>query len=229
MSFIFRDEDVTFSKLNLDPNYIAMPSKPTGLNGPKEGDVWYDSVNKHIYAYVNGQTVTFGGVNSLTLPANLVTNTNPTAATALMTYAFPAGALNVVGRVIDIFGTGQITTGTGTTTTFAVTLGDGTNTRTALTWTTGALTTAQTNLQWELSGTVLITTAGTSGTVFSHGYYEIPLTAPSAAASKYFDAITANSSALDLSKTITLTVTSLFGSSNASNSVTEDALVISVY
>lgn len=159
---------------------------------------------------------------------NAVTKTNPTSATALMTQKFPSGALNNLGRAIDIFAAGEVTTGVSSTVTFAVTLNDGTNTRTVATWTTGALTTGQTNLQWEIDLAFDINVAGSSGKVFGHGTYSIPLTAPTAAVSAYTDANTAASSTLDLTQLITLSVTALFGTSNAGNSVTQDLLQITI-
>lgn len=159
--------------------------------------------------------------------ANAVTNTNPTTATALMTYKFPAGSLNLLSRIVDIFAAGEMTTGTGTTTTVAVTLGDGTNTRTVATWTTGSLTTGQTSLPWEFDLSFYVSTAGSSGKVFGHGLFSIPLTAPTAAVASYNDQNTAATSALDLTQLITLSVTSLFGSSNAGNAVTQDMMQIS--
>lgn len=157
-----------------------------------------------------------------------VTNANPTSATALMTYAFPGGSLNQLDRLISLFAAGEITTGVGTTTTFAVTLNDGTNTRTVATWTTGALTTGQTGLPWEVDLSFTVSVGGTSGAVFGHGGLAIPLTAPTAAVSEYFDTNTASTSALNLTQRIVMSVTSLFGTGNASNSVTQDMMIIEV-
>lgn len=196
-------------------------------SGAPNGAIYY---NGSLFSIVPTSTTASGlaTVPAVQQLAAAVTNSNPTSATALMTYVFPAGSLNAVGRTLDIFAAGEMTTGTGTTTTVAVTFGDGTNTRTLFTATTGALTTGQTSLPWNIFLDISVATAGTSGALFGHGVLAIPLTAPSAANAAYNDQNTANSSSLNLTKAITMSVTSLFGSSNSSNSVTQDYMTISV-
>lgn len=159
--------------------------------------------------------------------ANAVTNVNPIAATALMTYAFPAGSLNLLNRIVDVFAAGEMTTGaeTAATQTYAITLNDGTNTRTVATWTTQAQTASQTSVPWEIELVFETTTAGTSGKVFGHGSLSIPLT-PAGAIAGYLDTNTAATSTLDLTQKVTMSVTMLFASTNASNSVTQDMMVI---
>ena len=159
-----------------------------------------------------------------------VTQVNPTSATALMTYNFPNGSLNQLDRVVQVFAAGEVTTGaeSAASQTFAVTLFDGTNTRTVATWTTGNVTASQTNLPWEIDLTFAVSVGGTSGAVFGHGGFAMPLTAPTAAVSEYFDNNTASTAALNLTQRITLSVTMLFASTNASNSVTQDMMIIQV-
>jgi len=195
--------------------------------GVPNGTIWFD-VNNALYTLSPAGTVASGFNIALPAITTAVTNVNPTSATNLMTYVFPAGSLNTLGRVITIFAAGEVTTGTGTTVTFAITLNDGTNTRTIGTWTTGALTTGQTNLPWEIYFDMVTNTVGTSGKMFAHGSYTIPLTAPTAAASEYLDQNTAASSTLNLTLSNTLAVNSLFGSTNGSNSVTQDLMIMEV-
>jgi len=203
----------------------------TGSGAPAQGlpngSLWYDVSNG--FNTISPTSTTPAGLNvaipTITTP---VTNVNPTSATSLMTYAFPAGSLNTKGRTISLFAAGEITTGVGTTTTFTILLNDGTNVRTIDSFTTGALTTGQTNLPWEINATIVVSASGTSGTVFSHGGFIIPLTAPTAAVAEYLDQNTASSSSLNLTLGVSLAIASLFGTSNGSNSVTQDLMTLDV-
>ena len=197
--------------------------------GLPSGSMWFD-VGGNLTS-ISPTSITPSGLQTAiqgVQVAGKVTNANPTSATAMMTYVFPAGALNNTNRLLELFFAGEATTGTGSTMTFAVTFGDGTNTRTLFTATTGALTTGQTNLPWEIYLYNMTASTGTSGALFAHGGLSIPLTAPTAAVAEYLDQNTANSSALNLTLPITMSVTSLFGSTNAGNSVTQDMMQIIV-
>jgi hypothetical protein len=148
-----------------------------------------------------------------------------------MTTTFPAQALSSVGKTLYVYGAGEYTTdsGTGRTITLAVTINDGTNTRTLLTWTSGATTASQTSMPWNFDGYITITTAGASGTAFSHGTANITLGASaSGAVSSYNDTNTANSSAIILTASTTVSVTQLYSGSNAGNTFTQDLMVIEV-
>lgn len=236
MSFNFKDVYPTVSSITFDPNYLSLgvTGKPSGLQGPTEGQVWYDSVNKNLYAFIGGQVVSFtGGAANVnyTNTATPITATNPSSAATLFSYAFPAGALNVANRVIYLFGSGYYTTASGQTptVTVAVTLGDGTNTRTLLTWTSGATTASASNIPWNFDGYIFTDSTGTSGTMLSHGTLNLTLgTSAGAATGSYLDTNHAASSALNLTLATTLNITTTMSSSNAGNSVTEDSLLVQV-
>lgn len=160
--------------------------------------------------------------------ANAVTLPNPTTATALMTYKFPAGSLNQLNRIVDIFAAGNITPGTSSTATFAVTLNDGTNTRTVATWTTAAIA-AIANMPWEFDLSFYISTAGSSAKAYGHGIFSVPVaTSTVTAVNSYNDTNTAATSTFDATQLITLSVTALFGTTNAGNSVVQDMMQISL-
>lgn len=225
---LFRDENPVLATVTLDPTKQALGVGSGGIAaGANNGVMWYD-IGNSFQTIVGSEQAGLQVVPPITELAGAVTNANPTSATNLMTFVFPAGALNTLKRTLEIFAAGEITTGTGTTTTVAVTMNDGTNTRTLLTFTTGSLTTGQTSLPWEVFGVIETNTIGSSGKMFGHGSLSIPLTAPTAAAAEYLDQNTAASSTLDLTKSITLAVNSLFGSTNAGNSVTQDLLYMSI-
>lgn len=227
---LFRDESPVSGAIILDPVKPALGPGSGGVaSGIPNGGLFYDAtkLNAFIVAHdLQSGIVSTPAIQSL---AAAVTNANPTSATNLMTQVFDPGVLSVVGKTIYVFAGGEITTGTGTTTTVAITINDGTNTRTVLTWTTGALTTAQTNLPWEIEAFISINTAGSSGKVFAHGGFGIPLTAPTAGVTYYNDQNVAASSTIDFTKATTWAVNSLFGSSNAGNSVTQDSMILEIF
>jgi hypothetical protein len=229
---LFRAERPSVNRVHFEGTQLPTPGNVSGGTsaGPTPGDIWFDLTTQTFQSITGaGQAGLASSYASPPLVAAAVTATNPSSAAALMTYAFPVGQLNAVGKAFNIFAGGNYTTATGQTPTFtiAVTLGDGTNTRTLLTWTSGATTAVATAQPWNLDGTVVIQASGSSGTAYAHGAASITLgTTTTAASAKYLDANTAVTSAVNLTLATTLTVTALFSSSNAGNNVVEDMLVI---
>lgn len=227
---LFRDESPTVGVVTFDPVKPGLGVGSAGTaSGAQNGALWYDAtLNSFQLVQDNAQ----GGIPSSPAALSIaaaVTNTNATSATALMTYAFLPGSLNVVGKTLDIYAAGTYTTdgGTGRTITFAVTLGDGTNTRTIATYTTGATTASQTKFPWNYDATIITQAVGSSGTVYGHGILNITLgSSIGGALTSYNDQNNAASSALDLTKTITLTLTQLYSGSNAGNIFVEDTLAL---
>lgn len=228
---LFVDEAPRVGVLTLDPTNPPKTGVLTGglSTGPTAGALWHDGNQRSL------QTIAMLGQYGLPLVGlpnvTPVTNTNATAATALMTQAYGALTLSAVGKTLFIHGAGEYTTdsGTGRTITLAVTINDGTNTRTLATWTSGATTASQTALPWNFDLYAIVTTAGAAGTFFSHGTANITLgSSAGGATTSYNDVNAANSSAVILTAATTVSVTQLFSGSNAANTFTQDLLLIEV-
>jgi hypothetical protein len=227
---LFRDEYHTVNLITFDPYKIVSGLGTGGIaGGSPEGTIWYDSVTRTF------QTLTASGQSGIAITpsvqtiAALVSNTNATTATALNLYAFKAAQLNAVGKTVYFYGAGNYTTdgGTARTVTLALTQGDGTNTRTLMTFTTAVTTASQTALPWNVDGFITTQASGTAGTMFAHGSFNIAL-GTTAVTTSYNDLNTAATSALDLTKVNTLTVTQLFSGSNAGNIFVQDTMIVQI-
>lgn len=229
---LFRSERPSVNRVHFEPTQLPTPGTVSGgtSSGPTPGDLWFDQTTQSF------QAVTGVGQVGLTLTApvpligSAVTQTNPTSAANLLTYAIQPNQFNALGKAIHIYGAGEYTTdgGTARTITIAVTWSDGTNTRTLLTWTSGATTASQTNLPWNVEGYITVQAVGSAGTAFAHGTAWVTLgsSAPGATTS-YNDTNTAVSSAINLTVSGTLAVNALFSGSNAGNTITQDMLIVS--
>jgi len=225
MSYTFRSENVPAGAIVFQPQGVATPQ---GIDDP--GTLRLDASQNALFFRLNGITYqpAMGAITNITP----VTATNPSAAANLMTFAFPAGSLNNLGRTLSLYAYGLYTTASGQTPTLNLTviMNDGTNTRTLLSWTSGATTASSSNFPWNFDCTIVTTAAGSSGTFEGHGTANVTLGASAGGAlTSYNDVITGASSALDLTKVNTMTVQCLFSSSNAGNSVTERVLCADIY
>ena len=200
-------------------------------SGVPNGTMWFD-VNGSFQAIVPTSITASGPTITLAPNITAVTNTNPiTSAVALMTQVFPAGALNTLGRTLNIYAAGEYTTdsGTGRTMTFSAVLGDGTENNTLFTVTTGATTASKTGFAWSFNLQAVVATTGTESTILSHGTFTILLGGTAQAASTvYQDINTAATADSDLTLANTLTLGQFFGGSNAGNTFTQDLMVITV-
>lgn len=231
MSFNVRDIYPVVSSLTLDPTAqaISLTGKPSGVQGPTEGQIWYDSVNKNVYAFIGGSVVS---LYTQVVEINPTASQTPAVASqpsssALMSYVFPAGSLNQLNRNLDLYVSGYYSTASGQTPTITlyVTLADGTNTRTVLTWTTGATTASASNMPFNFDGTIFTYATGSSGTVLAHGTLNLTLGSTAGASlNSYNDVNHAASSSLDLTKAITLTVNATMSTNASGNSLSEDVL-----
>lgn len=227
---LFRDEQPVLSQVQFDQ--VSGPNTPFGV--PQDGTMWYDATIKNLKFAFGGVTGTsqalVGGVAPAVLTQEYgvivnttpVSQTNPTSQTALMQANIPAGFLNSVNKSLFITASGLITTGVSSTIVFTVTLGS----LTLMTLTSTALTTAQSNLPWEISAWVSVTTAGSSGALEAHGSVMVPLTAPAAAAAAFLDQNTAAVSTVDLTASQNLVIKAAFGSGNAGNVVSQRQMLV---
>lgn len=228
---LFRRESPRLNAVVLEDFYGTSGIGTGGLaSGYPAGTLYKDPITGQLSYITPAGTLIVSATNPVpTVAAASVTNTNATTATALQTYAFQPGQLNIVGKAVHVYAAGEYTTDSGSarTVTVALTQGDGTNTRTLATWTSGATTASQTSFPWHVDAWITTQAAGTAGTMFAHGNLFITLGSTQAGASTiYADVNTAVTSALDLTKTNTLSVTQLFSGSNTGNTFTEDMLIV---
>jgi hypothetical protein len=142
----------------------------------------------------------------LVLPAQTA-KTAITTAQTLLSFAFAAGALNVIGRKLRVKGVliYSTTAANVATISFALKLG----TVTLCTITTAATnTTASTSLPIHFEFELTVVTLGATATLESHGRVEANIgTTAAAAVAVYLDTNTAVSSAVNLTAAETLSVT----------------------
>jgi phage baseplate assembly protein gpV len=145
------------------------------------------------------------GVETTTLLLQAQTAlTTITTAQNLFTLAFLAGALNKTNRALRISGTVIFTTAGTPTITLSIKLG----TVTLVAILTPAIGNAQTNGQMAFEFIVSVATAGSSGTLETHGELTVQGgSALSAGVVQYLDQNTAVSSAVNLTSALTLAVT----------------------
>lgn len=183
------------------------PLNPTGVDPFDAPGLVFDQQNNVLAAVGNSRNMTVQQSAQLILTAQTAL-TAITTAQNLFTKAFPAGALNVVGRTLLITGF-IIYTSPGTTTptiTIAITLGG----VTLVTITTSGISaTASTNLQIQFQFQATIVSTGASGTLEAHGDVAANLTAntPGGAVNEFADTNTAVSSAVNLTNALTLAAT----------------------
>lgn len=177
---------------------------PNQVIGPQ--GLILDRVNNLLYTF--GQ----GGVAALVQSAlkTLGIQTALTAITTaqnLLSYAFGAGALNVVGRTFTVSGSALYATTSANVATLTIALKLGSVTIATLT-TAATNTAASTNLPIQFAFTVTTTSTGATGTLYASGGAKVDLgTAASAAITEYLINNTAASSAVNLTAAQTLTVT----------------------
>jgi len=191
-----------------------------------EGHFWNDATQKNILTQINGQAGSL--VQGINVNITPVTATNPSSAADLMTLTLPAGYANVLGKTLYLWGAGNYTTAGGQTPTFRlrVLLGG-----VAVLSFTSTATTASVTKTWNIEGFITTSATGATGTVEAHGIFNIELgsgAAGSVAESSFNDAVTAASSAIDLTAADVLKLDCLFSSSNASNSISQRQLVLQV-
>jgi hypothetical protein len=244
MSFIFRDQrvgSIVFEPVFENPS----PSKPSAISGPVEGIMYLDAVQKAFGKQIGGLPIFGSEVANI----NVTPVTGPsgtTTETAFMSFTFPSGpawvnsntgALNAVGKTVYIWAAGVATTSATTfTPTIKIRLGGAIGPpptgSTVLTITPAtAYTASQTNLPWELSAYITIqagNASGGTGTIEAHGSFATALTAPTAAASTYFDQNTATVTVGDLTTSQLLLVSATLSNGTATNAMTMRQQIVQV-
>lgn len=165
-----------------------------------------DRQNNHLYSFGQGGVAKLLA-KTLKALAPQIALTAITTAQNLISQAFNAGELNVVGRTLRIKGTFIYSTTVGNVATIAiaVTLGG----VTLLTITTAATNTAASaNLPVQFEIVLVVTATGATGTLFASGSVDADIgTAAAGAIARYLGTNTAVSSAVNLLTAETLLVT----------------------
>lgn len=198
-------------------------------NGVPVGTVWND-VSGGGLQLIPSYSITGAGIVSSPAPnITAVTATNPSAEANLMTLpTFPAGSINLIGKTLYFWAQGKYTTAGAQTPTLRIRAYYGS---VAILDFTSAATTASVTKTWNVEGFIVTSATGASGTVQASGIFNVELgagAAGSVAETSYNDAITAASSAIDLTAAEQFKLTALFSSSNAGNSVVQQLLVAEV-
>jgi len=166
-----------------------------------------DALNNVLYTFGKSgvASVQQSTVATVLAPAAL---TNITTAQALLSVPFNAGALNAVGRTLDLSLYGIYSSPGTTTPTLTFTLSLGGVTLCALT--TGAVSaTASTNLAIRINFLIEVLAAGTNASVEAHGSVSINLTANIAGGAQtvYNDSISAPATGINLTAADNLVLT----------------------
>jgi hypothetical protein len=168
--------------------------------------LYLDRVNNNLYSF-GASKVPVLVQSALAALGPQTALTAITTAQNLLTFAFGAGALNLIGRTIEVSGNliYSTTAANVATITIALTLGG----VTLATITTAATnTTASTNLPINFSFTATVTATGAAGTLITTGAVNANIgTASSAAVASYLAPSTGNSAAVNLTTAETLAVT----------------------
>jgi hypothetical protein len=118
-----------------------------------------------------------------------------------MAWTSGSAAVNTIGKTVEVRGAGAFTIGLASTVTFTVLFG----TVNIATFATASVV-AATNLPWDFIYTITTATTGGSGTVESHGFFNIKLTAGAGLGGVYLDDNTATSGAISLTGSTVLQI-----------------------
>ena len=197
-----------------------------GYSGPSVA-TGADTVNEGYYVSFNSAGWTRVGPNaaySLLAHASVIVNT----ATAIVNnVTLPANILNfssaTQAKNLQIYGAGVYSANGGPTLAIALKFGS----TTLCTLTSDVTTNGATTMPFNFSFQVSTASAGSAGTLESHGQLNIVLgTSAAAAGAIYLDANTAVSSAVDLTAAITMSVTGL--AAGASNAIVMRQYIVSL-
>ena len=198
---------------------------PSGLVGASF--IGHDSTtNTSVYNANNNGASAFTGAWNCTNVTPVTVNANVTTDQNLMSCTIPAGTLNRVARTLDIWLSGRYSTPAASSTAIVVKTKLGSSTLAA--WTSTALGGIQaTNDQFNLNAKFTVSTAGASSVFQPHGYLVIDLGAGNIVANSIFaDVNTGTVNGPDLTASQTLQVTIAFTVASASNSATNNQLLV---
>lgn len=157
----------------------------------------------------------------------VVQNTNPTAATNMMTATLQAGTLSRVGQTLQIWSAGIVNL---TTTTSAATFAAVLNGITLATFTTGNYAIGAINLSWNMNIQATVVSIDTSGgaVVECHGQVNGSLTTLAGATTSYNDSNVAVSSTIPTGGGL-LAITGFLAAGNAASFINQRQLVVDLY
>jgi hypothetical protein len=184
------------------------PPFANGFNTFDEKAILLDQVSGVMYSSGsgNGRKVQLAMCAPLVLPAQTA-KTAITTAQVLLSFAFVAGALNVIGRKLRVKGVMIYSTTVANVAAISFALKLGTVTLCTIT-TAATNTAASAGLPIHFEFELTVVTLGATATIESHGRVDANIgTAAAAAAAVYLDTNTAVSSAVNLTAAQTLEVT----------------------
>jgi len=180
-------------------------------------------------SHATSESCAAGGVadsdtTAVTVNANVTTDQN------LMAFTVPAKTLNRAGRLCRVRGYGLYSTQAGQTPTLTIKVKLGAVT--LVSWTSAATTASQTDKPWNFDCDLVTATTGATGTIEAHGHSRIQIGSGSNGAdtTTHSDAITAASSAIDLTSSNSLQITATFSTNTSpSNAATQRLMTVEVY
>lgn len=197
---------------------------PNALANPyiHDGAVSNDGLIKDLFSCVEQQLV----VNT-----TVVSLTNPTSATDMMTFTVPAptsqsAMLNAAGKVLQITAYGTYNVAAASTVVFTIKLGGAT----LATFTTASQATTGVTLNWQIYLVSATVTPGSAGTAECHGELNFDSGATLAAAcSAFCDSNTAVITSINYTGPLLLEIMANFGTGNASSVIAERFLEVELY
>jgi hypothetical protein len=206
----------TLTGKTLTTPIISAVAAPTAA----PGQIYFDSARNSLGVGVGLSATPANAPLSAVLAVSTTTvtvNTNTTAAQNLMSFAVPAGLLNVAGKTLRVYGAGVLSVNTTATVTIAVKLGG----VTLATWTSASITGAAgtANSPWNFEVVAATVATGTSGTLECHGILNLKPTTGAGTATAYIDIGTGPSAAVSLTTAQTLQITVTFSANGTGGNV----------
>lgn len=157
----------------------------------------------------------------------VVQNTNPTAATNMMTASLQPGTLSRVGQTLQIFAAGIVNL---TTTTSAATFAAVLNGVTLATFTTGNYAVGAINLSWNMNLLATVVSVDSTGSAVCecHGQVSGSLTTLAGAVTSYNDSNVAVLSTIPTGGGL-LAITGFLAAGNAASFINQRQLVVDLY
>jgi hypothetical protein len=162
----------------------------------------------------------------IAVSTTVVSLTNPTVATDMMTAVLQPNTLSAPNKVLQVFAAGTYNLGAASTVVFTIKLGG----VTIATFTTASQATTAVTLGWQVQFAAAVVTAGPVGTLEVHGELNFDSGATLAAAcSTFLDSNTAVSSAINLAAISTLEIMANLGTGNAGSVIAQRLLEVELY
>ena len=245
MSFLVRDTKPVLGGLTLEA-VDSPPDSPSGLQGPIEGQIWNDIIQRNIATRIGNtelwlDAIVLSDSASLAVPEGTFT-TETTSAAETVIYASPTAnfftaqpglyqagnnLLNVIGKTLKFRFYGIYSAGAAATLTFKL-RANSISGATMATWVSPASAASITNRPWSIVGEMSNVTTGASGTWEVHGILGTQATDATQPLVLSGDANTAAVTGPDLTASVSWVLTVTNGSANAGNTVSVRQVLFNV-